>query len=316
MTTVAQKLRERQSTGFSIEIVPPLKGGSINKVFNSIDSLKEFDPLYINITTHHSEPVYVTSDDGKFRKQFIRKRPGTVAVAAAIQQKYGVPAVPHIICSGFTRDETEYVLIDLNFLDIHDILVLRGDMDKETLVPSAESHAHATDLIGQINSFNQGQFLDGTMCEPIAKPFSFGVAGYPEKHEEAPNMDIDLMYLKQKVDMGAEYVVTQMFFDNQKYYDFVDRARKAGITVPIIPGLKPLTRKRQLNVLPKIFSSEIPVDFANAIMSCKTDDDVKRVGIEWMAEQCRDLMARGVPNIHFYVLANADCVRAVAEKVY
>ena len=215
--TVADIIRKQQTTGFSIEVLPPIKGSSINKVFSSIDMLREFNPLFINITTHHSEPVFQSVDGGTLRKQFVRKRPGTVAVAAAIQHRYGIPTVPHIICSGFTRSETEYVLIDLNFLGIHDIFVLRGDNDKECLVTPEECHNHATDLIEQINNINNGRFLEGTLNDPLENKFSFGVAGYPEKHEEAPNIESDIRFLKQKVDAGAEYVITQLFYDNKKY---------------------------------------------------------------------------------------------------
>lgn len=314
--TVAEILRERKSTGFSIEILPPLKGNSIAKVLNNIELLKEFNPLFINITTHHSEPVYLTSEDGKYQKQFVRKRPGTVAVAAAIQHRYGIPTVPHIICSGFTRSETEYVLIDLNFLGIHDIFVLRGDTDKEQLVPREECHAHATELIAQINDINAGRFLDGTLNDALDQRFSFGVAGYPEKHEEAPNMESDIHFLKQKVDAGAEYVITQLFYDNRKYFSFVERCRKAGINVPIIPGLKPLTKKRQLNVLPKTFNCEMPEELVKAVVDCKDDAAVKQVGIEWLTTQCKELKAAGVPNIHFYTMSAADSVRAVAQNIY
>lgn len=314
--TVAEILRRRETTGFSIEVLPPIKGSSISKVFSSIDMLKEFNPLFINITTHHSEPVLQTVDGGTLRKQFVRKRPGTVAVAAAIQHRYGIPTVPHIICSGFTRSETEYVLIDLNFLGIHDIFVLRGDNDKECLVPAAECHKHATDLISQINDINNGRFLEGTLNDPLENIFSFGVAGYPEKHEEAPNMESDIRYLKQKVDSGAEYIITQLFYDNRKFFDFVDRCRAAGINVPIIPGLKPLTKKRQLTILPKIFKCDIPEDLAKAIEACKDDEAVKRVGIEWLTMQSKELIAHGVPDLHFYTLSAADSVREIAKAVY
>lgn len=314
--TVAEILRRRETTGFSIEVLPPIKGSSISKVFSSIDMLKEFNPLFINITTHHSEPVLQTIDGGTLRKQFVRKRPGTVAVAAAIQHRYGIPTVPHIICSGFTRSETEYVLIDLNFLGIHDIFVLRGDNDKECLVPAAECHKHATDLISQINDINNGRFLEGTLNDPLENIFSFGVAGYPEKHEEAPNMESDIRYLKQKVDSGAEYIITQLFYDNQKFFDFVDRCRAAGINVPIIPGLKPLTKKRQLTILPKIFKCDIPEELAKAIEACKDDEAVKRVGIEWLTMQSKELIAQGVPDLHFYTLSAADSVREIAKAVY
>lgn len=314
--TVAEILRNRQTTGFSIEVLPPIKGGSINKIFNNIDTLREYNPLFINITTHHSEPVYMSDMNGGLKKQFVRKRPGTVAVAAALQHRYGIPTVPHIICSGFTRSETEYVLIDLNFLGIYDLFVLRGDNDKECLVPQSESHAHATDLIAQINDINNGRFLDGTLNDPLGGKFSFGVAGYPEKHAEAPNIESDIRYLKQKVDAGAEYVITQLFYDNQKYFDFVEKCRLAGINVPIIPGLKPLSKKRQLSVLPKTFNCEMPEDLVSAVEKCKDDDAVKQVGIDWLAMQCNELKASGMPDIHFYTLMATDSVREVVKRVF
>lgn len=316
MATVSEILQQRSKTGFSIEVLPPLKGSSIEKVFANIDQFREFDPLYINITSHHSEPVYQTSEDGRYKKMFVRKRPGTVAVAAAIQHRYGIPTVPHIVCSGFTRSETEYVLIDLNFLGIHDLLLLRGDNDKETLVDAKECHRHASDLISQVNDFNEGKFLDGAISEPLATKFSYGVAGYPEKHEEAPNMDSDVRYLKAKVDAGAGYVVTQMFFDNEAYYKFVDKCRAAGITVPIIPGLKPIKKLSQLSVLPKVFGVNMPDVLVTELEKCKTDADAKQVGVEWLTMQCKDLMAHGVPNLHFYTLMAADSVMEVAKQIY
>lgn len=316
MATVSEILQQRTKTGFSIEVLPPLKGNSIEKVFANIDQFKEFNPLYINITSHHSEPVYQTSEDGRYKKMFVRKRPGTVAVAAAIQHRYGIPTVPHIVCSGFTQSETEYVLIDLNFLGIHDLLLLRGDNDKETLVDAKDCHKHASDLIAQVNDFNNGKFLDGTSNDPLTKKFSYGVAGYPEKHEEAPNMDSDIRYLKAKVDAGAGYIVTQMFYDNEAYYKFVEKCRAVGITVPIIPGLKPIKKLSQLSVLPKVFGVNMPDDLVRELEKCKTDADAKVVGIEWLTMQCKDLMTHGVPNLHFYTLMASDSVIEVAKRIY
>ena len=232
---------------FSFEILPPLKGNSIQKVYNVIDKLVEFDPKYINITSHHSEFIYKTMPDGSFQKVNIRKRPGSVAIASAIQNKYGITAVPHIICKGFTKDETEYALIDLNFLGVHDLLLLRGDIKTlEAPVRPNDYHNHATDLQTQVKNFNEGIALDGSRFEANETPFSYGMACYPEKHEEAPNLDSDIFYLKEKVKNGADYLVTQMFFDNAKYYEFVDRCRAEGITVPIIPGIKPVVFKNQI----------------------------------------------------------------------
>ena len=305
-------------TAFSFEILPPLKGNSIQKVYNVIDKLREFDPKYINITSHHSEYIYKTLPDGKMEKVNIRKRPGSVAIASAIQNKYNITAVPHIICKGFTKEETEYALIDLNFLGVYDLLLLRGDI-KTLEAADANSklyHNHATDLQEQINNFNKGIAVDGSTFEANETPFSYGMACYPEKHEEAPNMDSDIHYLKQKVANGADYLVTQMFFDNQKYYDFVERCRAEGIQVPIIPGIKPVVFKNQLTVLPKIFRSDIPEPFASELRKCNTDEEAREVGVEWCINQCKDLVAHGVPSLHFYTMMATDSVYRVAKEIY
>ena len=305
-------------TAFSFEILPPLKGNSIQKVYNVIDKLREFDPKYINITSHHSEYIYKTLPDGKMEKVNIRKRPGSVAIASAIQNKYNITAVPHIICKGFTKEETEYALIDLNFLGVYDLLLLRGDI-KTLEAADANSklyHNHATDLQEQINNFNKGIAVDGSTFEANETPFSYGMACYPEKHEEAPNMDSDIHYLKQKVANGADYLVTQMFFDNQKYYDFVERCRAEGIQVPIIPGIKPVVCKNQLTVLPKIFRSDIPEPFASELRKCNTDEEAREVGVEWCINQCKDLIAHGVPSLHFYTMMATDSVYRVAKEIY
>lgn len=305
-------------TAFSFEILPPLKGNSIQKVYNVIDKLREFDPKYINITSHHSEYIYKTLPDGKMEKVNIRKRPGSVAIASAIQNKYNITAVPHIICKGFTKEETEYALIDLNFLGVYDLLLLRGDI-KTLEAADANSklyHNHATDLQEQINNFNKGIAVDGSTFEANETPFSYGMACYPEKHEEAPNIDSDIHYLKQKVANGADYLVTQMFFDNQKYYDFVERCRAEGIQVPIIPGIKPVVFKNQLTVLPKIFRSDIPEPFASELRKCNTDEEAREVGVEWCINQCKDLVAHGVPSLHFYTMMATDSVYRVAKEIY
>ena len=305
-------------TAFSFEILPPLKGNSIQKVYNVIDKLREFDPKYINITSHHSEYIYKTLPDGKMEKVNIRKRPGSVAIASAIQNKYNITAVPHIICKGFTKEETEYALIDLNFLGVYDLLLLRGDI-KTLEAADANSklyHNHATDLQEQINNSNKGIAVDGSTFEANETPFSYGMACYPEKHEEAPNLDSDIYYLKQKVANGADYLVTQMFFDNQKYYDFVERCRAEGIQVPIIPGIKPVVFKNQLTVLPKIFRSDIPEPFASELRKCNTDEEAREVGVEWCINQCKDLVAHGVPSLHFYTMMATDSVYRVAKEIY
>jgi methylenetetrahydrofolate reductase (NADPH) len=314
---VIEMIQTAKKTAFSFEILPPLKGSNIEKVFRTIDTLREFDPKYINITTHRSEVVYKTMENGLFRPVVERNRPGTVAIAAAIQSKYGITAVPHVICSGFTKTETEYLLIDLKFLGITDLLVLRGDKAKsdKNFKAGEDGHRYAIDLQQQVNQFNQGIFLDGAKVEP-STPFSYGVAGYPEKHDEAPNLDSDIHWLKEKVKAGAEYVVTQMFFDNQKYFDFVDRCRAEGITVPIIPGLKPLTVPDQMTVLPKIFHVDIPEAFTKELRKCDNDEAVRQVGMEWCTQQAKELIQHGVPSIHFYTLMATKSVKEVAQAVY
>lgn len=314
--SLIDKIKSTGKTAFSFELLPPLKGNGISGVYKTIDTLREFDPKYINITTHRSEIIFKENDLGMYEQISIRKRPGTVAVAAAIKNKYNITVVPHIICSGFTKEETEYVLIDLKFLDINDLLLLRGDKARHEKSFNPTGHAFATELQEQVNRFNDGYFLDGTKMKVIDEPFSYGMACYPEKHEEAPNMETELYWAKKKVENGAEYLVTQMFFDNQKYFDYVDRCRAIGIDVPIIPGLKPITLKNQLTVLPKIFKSEIPEDFARELRKCKTDEDAVEVGVEWCTLQAKDLIAHNVPSIHFYTLMATQSVKRVAEQVY
>ena len=298
--------------------MPPLKGSSIEKSFKAIDTLREFAPLYINITTHRSELVYKDTPDGLFRRVSERSRPGTVAVAAAIKNKYQIPTVPHLICSGFTALETEYALIDLNFLGICDLLILRGDKAKHEnrFIAASGGYEHAIELEQQVNRFNEGIALDGSRIEGIDTPFSYGMACYPEKHEEAPNMDSDIYYLKEKVKNGASYLVTQMFFDNEKFYAFEDRCRKECINVPIIPGIKPIVFRNQLTVLPRVFRSDIPEPFAAELRKCKTDDEAKEVGVEWCIQQCKDLIAHGVPSLHFYTMMAYESVRRVAKEIY
>ena len=268
---------------FSFEILPPLKGNSIKNVYATIDKLKEFDPRYINITSHHSEYVYKEQPDGSHRKIVVRKRPGTVAVAAAIQNRYGIAAVPHIICKGFTPEETEYALLDLNFLGITNLFLLRGDAKSQETPKDGrgESHQHATDLQKQVNDFNRGIGLEGDRLEGIETPFVYGMSCYPEKHEEAPNMTSDLRYAKMKVDGGASYLVTQMFFDNEKY-----------------------------------FRVDLPEPLAQALEKCRNNDEVKQVGIEWSKAQCKELLERGVPGLHFYTLFATESVREVAKAIY
>ncbi len=310
--------QEQKKTIFSYEILPPLRGNSIDRVYKTIDFLKEFNPAYINITTHRSEYEYQELPDGLFKKVSVRKRPGTISIAATIKSKYNINVVPHILCSGFSKDETEYALMDLNYLDIYDLLLLRGDKGKheKSFVPEPNGHAHASDLQEQVNNWNKGILLDGSSIGPLQNKFSYSVAGYPEKHEEAPNLDSDIAYLKQKVDNGADYIVTQMFFDNQKYFDFVDRCKNEGIHVPIIPGLKPITLMNQVHVLPKIFHVDLPIEFSKALMACKTKEEATEVGIEWCTMQAKELIAAGIPNLHFYSMMATKSVKRVAKAIF
>lgn len=314
---VIDLINSSKSTAFSFEILPPLKGNSIQKVYNVIDKLIEFDPKYINITSHHSEYIYKTLPDGSFQKVNIRKRPGSVAIASAIQNKYGITAVPHIICKGFTKDETEYALIDLNFLGVYDLLLLRGDV--KTLEAGQKTdiyHEHATDLQQQVNDFNKGIAIDGSVFEANETPFSYGMACYPEKHEEAPNIDMDIYWLKKKVEAGAEYAVTQLFYDNKKYFEFVEKVHQAGIDIPIIPGIKPFKKISQLNMVPKTFKVDLPEELTKEALKCQTDEEARQVGIEWCISQCKELMAAGVPSIHFYSIGAVDSIKEVAKIIY
>lgn len=315
---VIDLIKSQKKTAFSIEILPPLKGTGIEKLYQSIDQLLEFNPQYINFTTHRSEYVYKELGNGLFQRNRLRRRPGTVAVAAAIQNKYNITVVPHVLCSGFTREDIEYMLLDLQFLGITDLLVLRGDKAKHEsiFIPEPGGHTHAIELEEQINNFNKGIFVDGSEMTVTKTPFSYGVACYPEKHEEAPNLDSDLYWLKKKIDAGAEYAVTQLFYDNRKYFSFVERARAAGITVPIIPGIKPLKKLSQLNIIPKTFKVDIPEELAHEVAKCTTDAEVQQLGIEWCIQQCRELMAHGVPSIHFYTIGAVDSIREIAKQIY
>ena len=306
--------RDRQ---FSFEVLPPLKGTGTERLFADIDKLAELEPAFINITTHHSEFVYRELEGGKFERSRVRRRPGTIAIAAAIQQRYNIPVQPHVICSGATVEDIEYELIDLQFLGIHDLLLLRGDKAKEDsrFTPTPGGHAHTTELIRQVQRFNEGFFADGTPIKNPGRRFDFGVACYPEKHEEAPNLERDMQYLKEKQDLGAQYAVTQLFFDNQKYYDFVEQVRQMGITIPIIPGIKPMAKLSQLTVVPKTFHCDIPEPLASEIVKCKTDEDARQLGIEWTTEQCRDLYQHGIRDIHFYTVSAVDSVVEVTRRL-
>ncbi|MBB4038272.1 methylenetetrahydrofolate reductase (NADPH) [Dysgonomonas hofstadii] len=317
MRTVTELINNKDKTAFSFEILPPLKGNDIEKVYGIIDKLIEFDPKYINITTHHSEYMDKVMPDGSVKRVNIRKRPGSVAIAASIQHRYNVMAVPHMICKGFSKQETEYALIDLNFLRVHNLLLLQGDTKRlapEQIYPNRNEYA--TDLQLQVNDFNEGISEDGSTFEKNLTPFAYGMACYPEVHEDAESAESDIYYMKKKAENGAEYFVTQMFFDNQKYFSFVEQCRKAGITQPIIPGVKPIVLMSQLEVLPKIFRSSIPEELAIELRKCKTDEESKEVGVEWGIKQCKELIAHGVPSLHFYSLMATESVARIAREVY
>ncbi|MCB0430336.1 MAG: methylenetetrahydrofolate reductase [NAD(P)H] [Flavobacteriales bacterium] len=315
---VIDHLKEAKSTLFSFEILPPLKGKSIGSLFEGIDPLIEFGPRFINVTYHREEYVYKKRERGFLEKVSIRKRPGTVGICAAIMNKYHVDAVPHLICGGFSKEETENALIDLQFLGIDNVLALRGDPIKteSTFIPEENGHAHAVDLVRHIVDLNTGKYLDDEIQDATSSAFCIGVAGYPEKHFEALNLQTDLKYLKEKIEAGADYIVTQMFFDTKKYFNFVDMCRNAGITAPIIPGLKPITTLKHIQFLPKTFHIDIPVELANELEKCSTDAEVSRVGIEWGIQQSKELIKGGVPCIHYYTMGKSESVRAIAAEVF
>ncbi|MBL0335699.1 MAG: methylenetetrahydrofolate reductase [NAD(P)H] [Chitinophagaceae bacterium] len=301
---VTDHIAQAKGTLISFEVLPPLKGKGIEALYKHLDPLMEFNPSFINVTYHRSEHVFKKRADGTFEKVVTRKRPGTESICGAIMNKYNVDTVPHLICGGFSVNETEDALINLRYLGIDNVLVLRGDAAKNesAFEPEPGGHKYASDLLKQVVNLNAGIYLEDELKGTHKTDFCIGVAGYPEKHFEAPNMESDLKYLKQKIDAGADYIITQMFFDNAKYYAFVKACRDAGINVPIIPGLKPVTSKKQLTVLPKTFHIDLPADLSNEILKCKTDEEVEKVGEHWLLEQSRDLKKSGVPVLHYYTL--------------
>ena len=305
-------------TLFSFELLPPVKGQSIQQIYNAIDPLMEFKPPFIDVTYHREDYIYKQHPNGLLEQVSYRKRPGTVAICAAIMNRYKVDAVPHLICGGFTKEETENALIDLQFLGIDNVLVLRGDARKAdaSFVPTPGGHAYACDLLEHVVNMNNGKFLHEDIDETDGTNFCIGVAGYPEKHFEAPNLKTDFRYLKKKIEMGANFIVTQMFYDNQKYFDFVKLCRENDIHVPIIPGLKPITSAKQLISLPKIFHIDIPEDLSDAVMACKSQKEVKEVGIQFMIEQCKELVAFGAPVLHFYTMGNPEPTKRIAEAIF
>jgi methylenetetrahydrofolate reductase (NADPH) len=314
---LTQKLDESNKTLFSIEILPPLKGKSIQSIYDGIDPLMEFKPVFVDVTYHREEYIYKKRDGGYLEKVSMRKRPGTVGICAAIMNKYNVDAVPHIICGGFTKEETENALVDLQYLGIDNVLALRGDPVKtETnFTPKDNGNAYAVDLVKQIVELNQGTYMDN---EIQAEPYEFciGVAGYPEKHFEAPNFNTDLKFLKAKIDAGADYIVTQLFYDNEKFFKFRDACLNAGIKVPIIPGLKPISSAKQLTVLPKFFNIDIPEELSDALIKAKSETEAKEIGIQWGIKQSKELIKNGVPCLHFYTMGKSESVRRIVKEVY
>lgn len=305
-------------TLFSFEILPPLKGQNIQSIFDSIDPLMEFKPPFIDVTYHREEYTFKELPSGLLEKKVVKKRPGTVGICSAIQNKYGVDAIPHILCGGFTKEDTENFLIDLDFLGIENVVALRGDAVKSEIYfkPEKEGNVYASELVTQIVNLNKGIYLDDDLLNTSATDFCIGVAGYPEKHMEAPSLDSDIYFLKQKIKNGASYIVTQMFFDNKKFFDFVGKCRKEGITVPIIPGLKPLSTKKQLNQIPHRFKVDLPDELIMEIVKAKDNDAVRQIGIEWCIAQSKELVAAGIPVLHYYSMGKSDNIKAIGKEVF
>jgi len=310
---VTEHIKTAKKTLFSFEILPPLKGISIQSIYTSLDPLMEFNPSFVDVTYHREEFVYKKRADGLLERRAVRKRPGTVGICAAIMNKYQVDTVPHIICGGFSKEETENALIDLDFLGIDNVLVLRGDPIKSETYFSAEQdgHKYASELLGQVHEMNNGIYLDEELKSSAPTNFCIGVAGYPEKHFEAPNMRSDIHFLKKKVEAGADYIVTQMFFDNQQYFDFVNLCRENDITIPIIPGIKPMSTKKQLTLLPQRFHLNVPNPLVDEVLKCKTNEAVRQVGVEWAIQQTKELIEFGAPCIHFYTMGKSDNVQKI-----
>jgi methylenetetrahydrofolate reductase (NADPH) len=315
---VIDHLRNAKGTLFSFEILPPLKGKDIRSIYEGIDPLLAYKPSFINVTYHREEVIYKDRGHGLLQRVSLRKRPGTIGICATIKAKYDIDTVPHLICGGFSREETEDALIEINFLGIDNVLALRGDAIKNEpqFIPERDGHAHAVDMIRQIDGLNKGKYLHDEELEAAPTDLCVGAACYPEKHPEALNLNVDIAYLKQKVEAGAEYLVTQMFFDNTKFFHFVDLCREAGISVPIIPGLKPITTLRHTQFLPKTFRVDLPDELADRLMRCRTDAEVKKIGVEWTIGQARELKAKGVPCLHFYTMGRSEAVRTVLEQVF
>ena len=311
-------IKAKGKTLFSFEIVPPVKGQNIQKLYNNIDPLMEFNPPFIDVTTSREEFIYIKKEGGLLEQKVTRMRPGTVGICASLKHKYAIDPVPHVLCGGFSKEETEYVLLDCHYLGIDNVMALRGDARKDEayFIPTNNGNKYANELVEQIEDLNKGKYLHDVIDTPFKTDFCIGVAGYPEKHMEAPSMDADLRKLKQKVDAGADYVVTQMFFDNQKYFEFVESAKNIGITVPIIPGIKPIAIQRHLQVLPQVFSLDLPDDLVKEIEKCKDNRQIREVGIEWAIQQSKELIAGGASVVHFYSMGKSDNIKAIASEVF
>jgi len=316
--SVIDKINNAKGPLFTFELLPPLQGHSIERVYSAIDRLIEFNPAYINFTSHRNETVYHERPDGLLEKRVVRKRPGTIALAAAVKYKYNIPVVPHILCSGFTREETENVLIEMNFLGIDDVLALRGDPQKgsRSFIPEKDGYTHTYQLIQQIVNMNKGKYLEDTLVDAAPTNFCVGVAGYPEKHFEAPNRLADIENLRRKIESGASYIVTQMFFDNSKFFRFRDECKTAGINVPVIAGMKPISALNDINLLPQTFHIDMPHELVVALKECKSDNDAREVGIEWAAMQSKELIKAGVPGIHYYTLGRSDNIARIVKAAF
>ena len=316
--TITEILKQPDLSRFSIELLPPLKGEHIDSIYRTMDALMPFNPAFVDVTYHREEFVYREVGPGLLRKRTVRKRPGTVGICAALMNRYSIETVPHIICGGFSVEETEKALIDLDFVGVRNVLALRGDAIRSEgrFKPEPDGHAYAIDLVDQIVDLNKGVYLDPDLKNSTSTDFCIGVAGYPEKHFEAPNPDSDLRWLKQKVEHGAEYIITQMFFDNRSYFRFVERCREAGIQVPIIPGLKPLTTASQLSILPQVFHVDLPDPLVASVESAKTRDQVRAAGLDWCTRQAEELLEAGVPTLHFYTMGKAHPTAEIARRVF
>lgn len=315
---ITEHISKAKKTLFSFEILPPLKGNSIDSLYKGIDPLMEFNPSFIDVTYHREDFKLRQRQDGSYDKIITKKRPGTVAICAALMNKYDIDTVPHMICGGFTKEDTENALIELNFLGIDNVLALRGDNRAEDkyFIPEKDGNKNSLDLIHQIKNMNKGIYLDEELSNASVTTFCAGAACYPEKHQDAPNLDSDLNFLKRKVEAGAEFLVTQMFFDNSKYFEFVDRCREAGITIPIIPGLKPITTKKQLMLLPKMFHIDIPIELSREIDKCSKREEIEQIGVEWSINQCKELIAKGAPVLHFYTMGKSGSTYNIAKEIF